>query len=507
MAQRPATSLFVDLLQSLFVVGSANLVSVGLGVLRIKLVALLFGPAGVGLWGILSNTLNVISTVAGLGIPTSAVRQIASSQNDKSEVEAILFVLTTTVLFQGLLAVGLITFFQTELADLLFESAAPAWALPIIALAAFFALLSIVQMSILQGQQRMKLLSKGTVAGAVAGTSLGCLILATVDVHGILLFVLVQPICGFLMMAYYTRKAPIVRLRRRSFGEVWRNWKVLAQLGIPLMMGIFVQMATVLMVRSLITRQLGLVEAGFFAATWSITMHYIGFLFNAMGADYYPRLSKNINDPSARDELINRQIQLGLVLCIPLLMAMMILAPWIMAVFYTADFVATSDILRWQLAGNVLKLLSWPLAFLLIASHKPRWYFFSEILFNASFLFVISAGLSDVGLIIVGYGFCFSYGLYLFFLGGLLITTMTIKITPMTYIMALAAVVCVAAVLAICLSDISYGNALGSAITALVTLSSVAFLAQSLHKQSQNSKLARLFNKIFRRFNNGDEKP
>ena len=468
--------------------------------------ALLFGPAGVGLWGIFSNTLNVISTVAGLGIPTSAVRQIAASQDDRREVEAILFVLTTTVLFQGLLAVGLITLFQTELAGLLFENAAPAWALPIIALAAFFALLSIVQMSILQGQQQVKLLSKGTVAGAVAGTGLGCLILVTVDAHGILLFVLVQPICGLFMMAYYTRKAPIVRLRRRPFGEVWRNWKVLARLGIPLMMGIFVQMATVLTVRALVTKQLGLVEAGFFAATWSITMNYIGFLFNAMGADYYPRLSKNINDTSARDELINRQMQLGLVLCTPLLMGMMILAPWIMTVFYTADFVATSDMLRWQLAGNVLKLLSWPLAFVLIASHKPGWYFFSEILFNASFLIVISTGLNDIGLIIIGYGFCFSYGIYLLFLGGLLSTTMRIKITPMTYVMALAAVVCVAAVLAACLSDIAYANALGSTITALVTLSSIAFLAQNLHKQSQNSKSARALDKIFRRFNNENKK-
>lgn len=79
----------------------------------------------------------------------------------------------------------------------------------------------------------------------------------------------------------------------------------MARLGSAFMLGGLATTSTLLLVRSVITQELGLEAAGYFAATWGITMTYVGFLLSAMGADYYPRLTEVIHDRQAANALMN----------------------------------------------------------------------------------------------------------------------------------------------------------------------------------------------------------
>ena len=61
--------------------GSLQMLNILCGVIRIKIIALLLGTVGVGLFAIFNSALTMISAVTQLGLRESAVRTIASASD------------------------------------------------------------------------------------------------------------------------------------------------------------------------------------------------------------------------------------------------------------------------------------------------------------------------------------------------------------------------------------------------------------------------------------------
>ena len=142
-------------------------------------------------------------------------------------------------------------------------------------------------------------------------------------------------------------------------------------------------------------------------------MQYIGFVLAAMGADYYPRLTAVIHDHKAATHLVNEQTEVALLLSAPVFIAMIGLTPWVIHLLYSSDFAPAVQVLRWQILGDVLKVASWPLGFVILAAGAGKTFFCSE----TSVLVLMGgliAGLStSVGLQITGIAFLACYGVYL----------------------------------------------------------------------------------------------
>jgi PST family polysaccharide transporter len=64
-----------------------------------------------------------------------------------------------------------------------------------------------------------------------------------------------------------------------------------------------------------------------------------------MGADYYPRLTGVAHDHAAVNRLVNEQTEIGLLLAVPGLLATLALAPWIIRLFYTSEFLPAVELL------------------------------------------------------------------------------------------------------------------------------------------------------------------
>lgn len=70
----------------MLVIGSAQVVNFALSIIRMKVIAVLFGPAGIGLLGIYNNLKQMVGNAAGLGMASSGVRQIAGANGDAGAV-------------------------------------------------------------------------------------------------------------------------------------------------------------------------------------------------------------------------------------------------------------------------------------------------------------------------------------------------------------------------------------------------------------------------------------
>jgi PST family polysaccharide transporter len=73
-----------QILKSSAIIGGSTVITIGLRIVRTKVMAILLGPAGIGLEGILDSIIQLARTMACLGLESSGVRQIAEV-NGKSD--------------------------------------------------------------------------------------------------------------------------------------------------------------------------------------------------------------------------------------------------------------------------------------------------------------------------------------------------------------------------------------------------------------------------------------
>ena len=394
------------------VIGSAQAVNIVISILRMKVLAILLGPSGIGLLSIYNSLQGMVGTAAGLGMGSSGVRQIASAKGEERELSRVRRVLLIAHLGQGVLAMLGVWLLRERISEWLFGDRSYAIEVSLIGLAIVLTLLGTAQTALLQGMRRIGDLGRVTVLSALIGTIAGLAAVWFYGEPGLVWFVVIQPLATIVIAIRYTRRLPKPAAARPSLAEIWGVWKPMAKLGVAFMLGGLATMGTLLVVRGLITQELGLEAAGQFAAAWGITMTYVGFLLGAMAADYYPRLTEIINDPAAATQLMNDQAQLGLAIGGPVLLLLIGLAPWAVKLLYSAEFAPAAELLQWQTVGNVFKLASWPLAFSIVAAARSKTFFMMELSFNFVFLVMVWFLLPVLGLYITAIAFFVGYSVY-----------------------------------------------------------------------------------------------
>jgi PST family polysaccharide transporter len=87
--------------------------------------------------------------------------------------------------------------------------------------------------------------------------------------------------------------------------------------------------------------------------------------------------------------------------------------PLVIQILYSESFNESAQVLRLQLVGDVLKIVSWPLGYLILASGDGKRYFWSEASMMAAFVIATSILLPRIGLEAAGIGFIVMYSVYL----------------------------------------------------------------------------------------------
>jgi len=404
-----------QILRSSSIIGGASAFNIVIGLLRTKAVAMLLGPAGIGLVGLLQNLIATAATASALGLGTVGTRQIAEA-NGQGDLVAV----TTArrALFWGTLVlavVGSLVFWllREAIARHVLGDDTLAGAVGWLALGVGLTVASGSQSALLTGMRRIGDIARVQIGSSVLSTLLGLAAIGWWGAKGLLVFVLVAPASSFLFGHLYAARLPRVHSAPTPLTQLMEQWRTLIRLGSAFMVaGLMVTLGH-LLVRTLVQRELGPAALGQFQAAWAISMTYIGFVLGAMGTDYYPRLTAVIHDREAANRLVNEQTEVALLLAGPVLLAMLALAPWVIRLLYTAEFYEAANILRWQVLGDVLKIASWPLGFVMLAAGAGRTFMLSETFAIGVFVLLVWLGLPVLGIQVTGIGFALMYVCYL----------------------------------------------------------------------------------------------
>ena len=402
-------------LRSTSLLGGASVANLVIGLARTKIVALLVGAAGLGLIGIFQNFMNAATALGGVGLATAAPREIAAqSATNGSGGEA----LARRAVIIGSLGLGLVSAIliflcRNPIADAVLGSSSYGPTIGWLGVGVGLSVVYAGQSGVLSGLQRIGDLAQVTLVGAVLGSIAGVAAIWLIPSVGILLYVISAPAAAVLTAWLYSLRLPRSGRTNGGVSRLTAIWRDLVTLGVATMAGSFVAAAGPLLVRIAIGDRMGLHELGLFQASWALAAVYLGIVLQAMSADYFPRLTRDIDNPSATTTAVNEQTEIALLLGGPVILAVMGGAPLVLHLLYASEFEAAAAMLRWQMLGDVLKLMSWPLGFVLLASRRGFVFLGVELLGTAVFVGGTLLLLDRLGFVAAGIGYALMYAIYL----------------------------------------------------------------------------------------------
>jgi PST family polysaccharide transporter len=404
-----------QILKSSALIGGSSVLNLGFGVIRTKVLAVLLGPAGLGLFGLYGSVYDLTRTLAGLGINSSGVRQIAEAvgSGDAQRVSRTVATLRRVALVSGTLGALLLVLLCLPVSRFTFGNYDHAGWVALLGVAVLFNGISAGQMALVQGMRRIADLAKMSVMGALYGTLFSIPIIYFFHEKGIVPFMLCVTAMSILTSWWYSRKIQVepVRLTAR---EVTNEARMLLRMGVAFMASGLMGMGAAYLIRVLILRSLGLDAAGCFQSAWVLGGYYVAFIMQAMGADFFPRLTAVANNHPECNRLVNEQAEVGLLLAGPGVLATLTFAPLVIRLFYSSEFWPAAEILRWICLGMMLRVASWPMGFIMLAKGESKLYMWSELLTNLLFIGLVWAGLNVFGLTGAGIGFFGMYAAYWF---------------------------------------------------------------------------------------------
>ena len=406
-----------EIIKSSALIGGSSLLNIGFSFIRTKAMALWLGPSGVGLFSLYNSVYDVVRSLAGLGIYNSGVRQIAEavSSQDASRISRTVTILRRVAFGTGALGGLILLFFCRPISWLTFHDYQHAAPLAWLGLAVFFADVSAGQIALVQGMRRIADLATLSVLGAFTGTVLSIPIIYFFRERGIVPSLVMVAAMGIVFSWWYARKVkvePVAVSWRELLGET----SALLKMGFVFMASSMMTLCVAYLVRIILVQKLNLEAAGFYQAAWSLGGLYFGFILQAMGADFYPRLTAVAHNNTDCNRLVNEQAEIGLLLAGPGVLGTLTFAPLVIELFYSQKFGPAVEVLRWICLGMVLRVVSWPLGYILAAKGEAKLLFWTELLGNALQVVLIWFGVGFFALPGTGMGF---FGLYIFYSVGI----------------------------------------------------------------------------------------
>ena len=390
------TSSYRNIFKATSLFGGVQVYNILIGVIRSKFLAVLLGPAGMGIQGLYQSTLDVIKSFTAFGLEQSAVRDI-SEANGSGNSERIAKTVATVrrlVWLTGSLGLLVVLILSPLLSQWTFGNKDYTWGFITLSSTLLLNQLCSGQKVLLQGMRRLKDLAKASAIGATVGLIVSVPLYYWIGVKGIVPTMVLVSIAALLLSWFYSRKAPIEKIQV-STKEAVVNGSSMIRMGIAMSISSILVSVSAYVLRWFIRQLGGVDEVGLFTAGILITNTYVGMVFTAMSTDYYPRLSAVNRDNERCKEVINQQGEIALLLIAPIIVSCVVFMPFIIKLIYSNDFLAANGFITFAVSGMVFKASSFVIAYVFLAKAESRLFVINEV----------GSSIYTLGLYVLGYYF------------------------------------------------------------------------------------------------------
>lgn len=398
-----ATSLF----------GGINLFQIIISIIRSKFIAVLLGPNGMGIAGLITSTTGLISSLTGFGLRTSAVQGIskAYTSGDETNKNTIITVLRRLVLFTGILGTVLTFTFSSFLSDWAFGNKDYSISFKIVSVILLFNQINIGQTVLLQGTFHYKYIAKSALYGSILGLILTIPLYYFWGIDGIVPAIIISSLIQLSISWHFSKKVPYIKVNLSS-KNIFIYGRSMLTLGIVIALTGFATQGKEYLLRIYISNTGSIADVGLFNAGTAIATTYVGMVLSAMSTDYAPRLAAAANNDKELIQIINKQANLLITALAPIIVIFIIFIKQVVVVLYSNKFIDVTGMIEWVMLGMFFRAISWSISFSFIARGDSKIFFWNELLSVCYSLAFSITGYLLIGLTGLGIAFLLTYVFY-----------------------------------------------------------------------------------------------
>jgi O-antigen/teichoic acid export membrane protein len=394
--------------------GGSQVLVIILGILRTKVLAVLLSTSGIGLAGLYQSAVDLVRSISGLGLSFSAVKDIAEANqsNDSKRIGGTVTMLRRWLLWTGVLGMILTIAFSSWISQYTFGDKEHIFPICLLSFSVLAGTLSSGQLALLQGMRQTKSMAKASLYGAFAGLIISVIFYTVLGEQGIVPALIAASLLGLFFSWYFARKVQIEK-QIQTVRETWEKGRGMVLLGFYTVFSGLISTLTLFLIRTFILKTGGIEPVGLYQSVWSISNLYVGAILTAMSADYFPRLCGMNQNNEATVQFANEQTRFVLVIALPLIVFMLFVAPPVLSLLYSSSFTAATSLLRWQIAGTFLKILIWPMGFIILARGKGKQFLLVETTWFVVYYAMLRMGWPIWGINAAGIAYVVAYLFYI----------------------------------------------------------------------------------------------
>ncbi len=240
-------------------------------------------------------------------------------------------------------------------------------------------------LAIINGKKEVSIYVTANIIGSIISLLVIGLLASNFGLIGALIAFTINPAIVLLATALMVARRGWFRTRF-LWGEINQSaLRDLSGFGLMALTAALTTPITFIVIRDYLARNLGLDAAGYWQASWKISEIYLMLVTTTLTLYYLPRLAEIRTAPELKAEIF-KVYRFVMPIVVVGALTIYLLRDFIILTLFTSEFLPMRDLFPWQLAGDVIKIGSWVLAYIMLGRAMVKVFVITEISFAASFL-------------------------------------------------------------------------------------------------------------------------
>jgi len=405
----------LNFLKTTFFSGVITVVRVLSGFVANKVVAIYTGPTGIALIGSFTNFISITLAFANGAINSGIVKYSSEYLNDDSKTKDLLNTALKISLFCSFFVGLIITLFSKSISILLFKSDNFSTIIVLFGLTIFLYSLNILLLSILNGRGEIKKYTLINTLGSIFSLLITLILVYYYNIQGAMAALFLSQTSVFFIAFYFCRKSTWYNFIDIKSGISNEILKKLSHYSIMAIVSAILVPLSQMIIREYIITTQSINAAGLWQGILRISDAYLMIITTSLSVYYLPKLASLKTRIEIQKEILKVYKYL-----VPFLILSSIIMYYfrsnIVNILFSVEFKEMKNILPFQLLGDSFKMISWVLAYLLIAKSWIKKFILLEIFFNVFLVSLTILLIKYNGLIGTTFAYILNYIIYTFVL-------------------------------------------------------------------------------------------
>lgn len=346
-----------------------------------KILAIYVGPSGYAVIGQFQNFVQMVTTFSGSAINTAVVKYTAEYYDEPEKQKAIWQTATGIVFIFSITFAIFIFLLKEPLSIWVFKTNEFSSVFIWFSLFLVFFNLNTLLLAILNGKKIIEKLVTANILGSLIALIVTSFLAMQFGIYGALVAIAIYQSIAFFMTAiictreyWFKREYLIGKLDKKivnKFGS-FALMAIVSAICVP---------TSQIVIRHYLIGEYSEDYAGYWEAMIRFSGAYLMLVTTTLGVYYLPRLSE-----LKEVEEIKKEVLLAYKFIFPLAvlggLIVFLLKEYIIVILFSEEFLPMQSLFLWQILGDIVKIGSWILAYLMLSKAMTKLFVITEVAFS-----------------------------------------------------------------------------------------------------------------------------